>query len=165
MVKHLLDTALFMALPLPHFSFFLCIYHLGKMATFSDPDWEKRMDNYATKWSNEDRTHIALDEYFFSLKNILIKNSHLHWHAHYLGIYVNDKVCPLGLRIQLFPNFRIDDDTFKTKWEDGLTSCSLSLLQLLIDHYKDDLGSVDREVSTLLSTRAHLRENPEFTRR
>lgn len=79
--------------------------------------------------------------------------------------YVREKVCPYGLRVQLFPNFKIDSDDFRTKWETALTNCSINLLQLLIDHYQQELALVDQDVQALLLTGTYLSNTVEFATR
>lgn len=51
----------------------------------------------------------------------------------------------------------------KPKWEGALTACSISMLGISIDHYKDELSIIDREVQVILGSGAHLSSAPEFT--
>lgn len=79
------------------------------MAFFVGTEWESR---YANKWTNEYRTNIEMNEFFFSFKNVLEKKSYLNWHSACLKRYVNEKICPYGLRVQLFPNFKVENEDF-----------------------------------------------------
>lgn len=85
------------------------------------------------------------------------KKSHLYWHK-----YVNERVCPYGLRVQQFPNCKIECESFKSKWEDALTTCSVNLLQILIDHYQQELTTVEQDLQSLLTTGTHLLNTNEY---
>lgn len=52
------------------------------------------------------------------------------------------------------------------KWENGFNkNCLINLLQLLIDHYQQELVTVDQDIQALLLTGAHLYNTTEFTLR
>lgn len=124
------------------------------MASYIGIVWDTRMSTYVDKWVGECSLAIDINEFFFTLRNLLERKSNLHWHSCYLQKYINDNMCPFGLRIQLFPHFKISSEEFKTKWEQ--TNCSLSLIVIVIDHYKNELSGAGEEIKTLWKNAVHL---------
>lgn len=89
----------------------------------------------------EDESKVFLDRMF----NLLKKKSHLHWHIQYFEQYIKE-VCPLGLRIQIFPTIRDPSLDFKKHWENTLTKCSLELMTQLNSQYIVDMTALDGEI-------------------
>lgn len=110
----------------------------------------------------EDRSSIKINEFFSSLGNLLESKSNMHWHNCYLSKYVTENLCPLGLRIQLFPHFKILSDDFKRKWKQTLTICSVNMMGLLIEHYQSEMSALDTEIQTLLLNSNHLQASTCF---
>lgn len=107
----------------------------------------------------EDETKTFLDRLF----NLLKKKSHLHWHIQYFELYITEKVCPLGLRVQLFPTIKDPSVDFKKSWENTLTNCSIELMSKLTTQYRSDMTSLDAEIDRLLNQFPNIQESGSFT--
>lgn len=84
-----------------------------------------------------------------SLKLLMHKRIKIWWNKAFLEKYLQRKLIPRGLRIQVFPSFPIDDDNFTTKWEETCTNGSVKFMELLIGHNKRSLEALDIEIESL----------------
>lgn len=110
---------------------------------------------------SEDETKTFLDRMF----NLLKKKSHLYWHIQYFESYITEKVCPLGLRIQMFPTIKDPSPDFRKSWEDILTNCSIELMQKLTAQYRIDMTILDGEIDRLLNQFPTIKDSAPFTSR
>lgn len=97
--------------------------------------------------------------------NLLKKNSHLYWHIQYFKSYITEKVCPLGLWIQMFPTIKDPSPDFRKSWENILTNCSIELMQQLTTQYRTDMTSLDVEIDRLLNQFPNIKDSASFTNR
>lgn len=104
------------------------------------------MSAHSTKWGSDDKTKMEANDLFIQLKGLMDTKLSLYWHFTYLERYISDGIIPFGLRLKLFPHFPNPSNYFKNKWENALSNCSLTLMQLLIDQHKIDLDHVDSEI-------------------
>lgn len=92
-----------------------------------------------TNQKTDDETKVFLDRMF----NLLKRKSHLHWHIQYFESYIREKVCPLGLRIQIFPTLKDPSPDLKKSWEDILTNCSVELMKQLTTQNRSDMTGIE----------------------
>lgn len=116
------------------------------MATFTGQKWETLMSACSAQWGQESKGQLESGETFWVYKNLLEKKTNLHWHVTYLQKYATKGIIPFGLRIKLFPHFKNPSPTFKNNWEQTLTQCSQSLINLLNNEHKSELLDVDKEL-------------------
>lgn len=79
--------------------------------------------------------------------------------------YVSEKICPFGLRIQLFLTLGTISTDLKSKWENVLQNCSLQIMFILIGEYKNDLVKVDEEIKKVIADFERLKILPLFVLR
>lgn len=130
------------------------------MAAFTGQNWDTLMKAHNAKWGQEVRRKMELNEIFNYVKVLLERKSNIHWHTVYLEKYIAESIVPFGLRRKLFPHFKKPSDSFKQKWENTLTGCSMAPMSLLVDEHKEDLKSIDVEIQPLISKISTL-DNPE----
>ena len=88
---------------------------------------------------------LSMDHFFVRLQRMLERKSRLFWNKWYFMKYMDDKITPWGLRIQILPTISNVDQEFKTEWETNLQICSFKMMTLLCQRYTLDLDSLDRE--------------------
>lgn len=93
------------------------------------------------------------------------KKSNLGWHIRFFDRYLGDRVCPQGLRIQIFPSFEVTDSQFKEEWEQNLNSCSADLIKMLKNKYSIELSDLDKEIEVLKTNGHQIASNADFQRR
>lgn len=71
-----------------------------------------------------------------ALKIALHKRLKIWWNKAFLEKYLQRNLIPRGLRIQVFPSFPVEDETFTERWEDVCTNASGKFMELLIGHNK-----------------------------
>lgn len=108
---------------------------------------------------SEDETKTFLDRMF----NLLKKKSHLYWHIQYFESYITENVCPLGLRIQIFPTIKDPSPDFRKSWENTLTKCSIELMEKLTTQYRSDMTILDGEIDRLLNQFPNIKDSASFT--
>lgn len=97
-----------------------------------------------------------INEMKHSLKTMSHKRMKLWWNKATLENYLNKNLIPRGLRIQVFPSFPIEDQLFRTRWEEACSICSKTMMELLIGMNKKDLENIEKEIE---SVRTKLTEN------
>lgn len=132
------------------------------MDNFSGNIWKSRMTNYKQKWGEVDKSEIELNNFFFSLRELLQKKSTIYWHAMFLEDYIMENMAPYGLRLQLFPNLRDIKEDFKRKWESVLNACSKELMKLLIGEYQSQELDIENDITKLTNTVQHLTKTKEY---
>ncbi|CAJ0960772.1 unnamed protein product [Ranitomeya imitator] len=85
-----------------------------------------------------------------NIKNLLKKRTKVWWNKVSLETYLQRYIIPRGLRIQIYPTAECDP-LFTNKWEDTLSKCSRTLLELLIGADKKKLEHVEGEIDALKS--------------
>lgn len=116
------------------------------MAAFTGQNWESLMSACSAQWGQESKGQLESNEIFWTYKNLLERKTNLYWHVAYLQKFIAEGIIPFGLRIKLFPHFKNPTPAFKNNWEQTLTECSLSLMNLLINEHKSELANVDIEL-------------------
>lgn len=112
-----------------------------------------------TDHKNEDDIKVFLDRMF----NLLKRKSHLHWHTKYCELYIKEKVCPLGLRMKVFPTIRDPPLDPKKLWEHVLTKCSVELMTQLTSQYYADMAMQDDGIKHLNAQFPKIMDSPTFT--
>lgn len=84
-----------------------------------------------------------------SLKNLLHKRLKIWWNKAFLEKYLQRSLVPRGLRIQVFPSFPMEDETFVSRWEEVCTNGSFKFMELLIGHNKKILEQLEIEIEKL----------------
>ncbi|KAM4012417.1 LOW QUALITY PROTEIN: uncharacterized protein ACNLHF_004941 [Anomaloglossus baeobatrachus] len=83
------------------------------------------------------------------LKNFLFKRTKSWWNKASLEQYLSKDIIPRGLRIQKFPAFVVEDDTFKNRWEEACKLCSRTMLELLIGFDKKRIQELESEIEKI----------------
>lgn len=65
-----------------------------------------------------------------------------YWNVRFLEQFIQENCCPMGLRVQIFPNLRNIDNDFKNNWERNLLTCSR-------EEYNKTLASLNKEIDDL----------------
>lgn len=106
-----------------------------------------------------------MDRFFFRLQRMLEKKARVYWNKWYFSKYLDDRIAPWGLRIQIFPTVSNLEQDFRTSWETNLQSCSMKMMELLCGHYNDELISLDKEIEKLYSENSSIVSNELFSSR
>ncbi|XP_077107153.1 uncharacterized protein LOC143764903 [Ranitomeya variabilis] len=85
-------------------------------------------------------------------KNLLIRKTKIWWTKTSLDKYVELKIIPRGLRVQLFPTFDLNNDDLLRKWIEAANTCSITFMQIIIEHNNLSLKKLDEEIDSLLAT-------------
>lgn len=101
-------------------------------------------------------THIGGDiengqalEMKTNLKPLLHRRMRTWWNKATLENYLTKNLIPRGLRIQVFPSFPIEDQLFRTRWEEACGNCSKIMMELLIGLNKKELESMEKEIESI----------------
>ncbi|KAM4052236.1 uncharacterized protein ACNLHF_000279 [Anomaloglossus baeobatrachus] len=92
---------------------------------------------------------VSLREEVAKYKGLIHKRTKIWWNRAFLERYLQQGLIPRGLRVQVFPSFDIDDNTFKDKWEDFANNCSKGFIQLLCDLNSSQLRAIETETVDL----------------
>lgn len=84
-----------------------------------------------------------------SLRSMAHKRMRIWWNKATLENYLSKGLIPRGLRMQVFPSFTIEDDVFKTKWEEACGTCSKTMMELLIGLNKKQLDTLETEIEVV----------------
>lgn len=84
-----------------------------------------------------------------SIKLLMHKRIKIWWNKAFLEKYLQKNLIPRGLRIQVFPSFPIEDETFTSRWEEICNNGSNKFMELLIGHNKKSLDQLDIEIDVL----------------
>lgn len=88
---------------------------------------------------------LSMDRLFLRLQRMLDKKSRLYWNKWYFVKFIEDKISPWCLRIQIFPTINKLDSDFKVEWENNLQLCSVKMMELLCHHYTTELALLDKK--------------------
>ncbi|XP_073513992.1 uncharacterized protein [Phyllobates terribilis] len=94
-------------------------------------------------------TDQTLRERIASFKALIKRRCRTWWNHAFLTKYIEKSLIPRGLRIQIFPSFKIEDDLFKTNWESLANNCSLGFLGLLREQSEKSLRELESEIDVL----------------
>lgn len=101
--------------------------------------------------------------YFTGLQRLVEKKTRLFWHRDFFEQYISNKVVPWGLRIQIFPNIRKIEPKIKEALESNLQTCSLQMMHILCQQYKQDIGQVDIEIKDWHENSGNVSTYPGYT--
>ncbi|XP_069616530.1 uncharacterized protein [Ranitomeya imitator] len=103
------------------------------------------------------------------LKNLYNRKTRIWWNKSFLERYIDKGLILRGLRVQVFPSFSIDDESFKKEWEDCATACSRGFMGLLIksnavslSELEIEINAIQVELSNKLSNEAMMKLNKEL---
>ncbi|KAM4040453.1 uncharacterized protein ACNLHF_011785 [Anomaloglossus baeobatrachus] len=117
-----------------------------------DSTWQLQLDDVLKTGgvTGDVSNGIQSDEVIMTkYKELLKKRTRLWWNKAFLGKYLEKDLVPRGLRVQVFPSFPLEDEAFKTKWEELAQTCSRGFLGLLWDHNSTSLVSIEAELEAL----------------
>ncbi|XP_077113674.1 uncharacterized protein LOC143815973 isoform X1 [Ranitomeya variabilis] len=83
------------------------------------------------------------------LRLLLHKRTKLWWNRATLGQYLARNLIPRGLRVQIFPSYPIEDEVFKTEWENTANICSRGFIGLLIKLDETKLAELEKEIDDI----------------
>lgn len=83
-----------------------------------------------------------------TLKGLLRKRMRIWWNKASLESYLAKGLIPRGLRVQVFPSFPIEDQLFRTRWEEACGGCSKVFMELLIGMNKKTLETLEAEIES-----------------
>lgn len=98
-----------------------------RLVPCEDPPLEDGLMDKIHQFQGASFGGITLDCFFTNLKRLLEKKAWLFWNNKYFHKYIEDKIVPWGLRIQIFPNLFKVESEFKHDWENHLQSCSFKM--------------------------------------
>lgn len=119
------------------------------MSHFQGTEWVNLMSGYETDFEQGDRAKTQISSLFHKLNKTLEKKSALFWHIKTLNRYKEDKINPLGLRIQIFPNLDQISAECKSEWEANLNACSQEMMAILTREYNKQMVSLDKEIDNI----------------
>lgn len=119
------------------------------MSHFQGTEWVNLMSGFETDFEQGDRAKTQISSLFHKLNRTLEKKSALFWHIKTLNRYKEDKINPLGLRIQIFPNLDQISAECKNEWEANLNACSQEMMAILTREYNKQMGSLDKEIDSI----------------
>lgn len=125
-------------------------------------DWKGFMSNIQTSCLSTHKLEDDLKTYFSKMFSFLKRKSHLHWHIEYFRLYLSDNICPVGLRVQIFPTIKDPSVDLKKTWENILLNCSVELIKTLVVQYSQDMNILDQEIDRLNTQFVHLVGNSVF---
>lgn len=104
------------------------------------------VDNTAACGSNPNTDSSKdMKESFYSLEKLLISELKTWWDHNSLKMYIEKNMIPRGLRLKKTPT-TVYTDTFTSKWNEILSTCSLSLMDLIVTHEMTKLQSLESEI-------------------
>lgn len=83
------------------------------------------------------------------VRDLLRRRTKLWWNKAALENYLQKNIIPRGLRIQTFPTLETEDPLFMNRWEETLTKCSQTLIELLIGADRKALETAEKEIDIL----------------
>ncbi|XP_075689385.1 uncharacterized protein LOC142657838 [Rhinoderma darwinii] len=83
------------------------------------------------------------------LKELLKQRTRIWWNRAFLDRYLTKGLIPRGLRVQVFPSFPIEDETFKNKWEELSATCSKGYMGLLVQANSKTLIELENEIEEI----------------
>lgn len=88
---------------------------------------------------------MGMRDCFLNLEKLLISELKTWWDHNSLKMYIEKQMIPRGLRLKKIPTTSYSD-AFITKWNDILSSCSLSLMDLIVTEEITKLQSLHAEI-------------------
>ena len=125
-------------------------------------DWTGFMSTIQTSCLSTHKLEDDLKVYFAKMFALLKRKSHLYWHIEFFRRYLTETICPIGLRVQIFPTIKDPTVDFKNNWESLLLGCSMELMKSLVLQYTQDMTILDREIENLNTQFLHLTGNLIF---
>lgn len=107
------------------------------------------MSGYERDFEQGDRVKTLISSLFQKLNRILEKKSALFWHIKSLDRYSKEKINPLGLRVQIFPNLDQISTECKREWEANLNACSQEMMAILTREYNKQMVLLDTEIDNI----------------
>lgn len=138
------------------------LYWGRTMGDLQGGEWEEFMANIQKSYQGKEVRNNLLSSLFSSLTKILEKKSALHWHIESLGRCIRERMNPIGLRIQIFPILENISKELKNNWESKMNDCSINLMLLLQNEYRQQLESMNAEISILYNRLAPLKQHEEY---
>ncbi|CAJ0950878.1 unnamed protein product [Ranitomeya imitator] len=113
-----------------------------------DKTWINQLGFLFGEKSGSDTEASDIKDLKANIKNLLKKRTKVWWNKVSLETYLQKDIIPRGLRVQIYPTAECDS-LFTNKWEDTLSRCSRTLLELLIGADKKKLECVEGEIDAL----------------
>lgn len=112
---------------------------------------------------NAESGGLSMERLFLRLQRMLEKKSSNYWNQWYFTKYMEEKVSPWGLRIQIFPNLNKVETDFKSSSDETLKNCYIHIMDLLCQQYSLELESLDKEIEVLYQANENLILDPLFS--
>ncbi|XP_073406217.1 uncharacterized protein [Dendrobates tinctorius] len=114
-----------------------------------DKTWVAQLGAVFGENQPKDRETVDIKDLKLRIRELIKKRAKTWWNKAALENYLQKDIIPRGLRVQLFPTLDTDNSSFVNKWEDTLTKCSRTLLELLIGADKKTLEFLEKEIELL----------------
>ncbi|KAM3930917.1 uncharacterized protein RB166_004398 [Leptodactylus fuscus] len=114
-----------------------------------DKDWITRIGTVFGETAAVVTEPSNIKEFKLKIRDLLRKRIKIWWNKAALENYLSKNIIPRGLRVQIFPTFDTEDLSFSSKWEDTLTKCSRTLIELLVGADRKQLETLEKEIDTL----------------
>ncbi|CAJ0955578.1 unnamed protein product [Ranitomeya imitator] len=114
-----------------------------------DKAWVSQLGTVFGEKQLNDQDTFDIKDLKLKIRDLLKKRTKIWWNKAALENYLQKDIIPRGLRVQLFPTLDVEDTSFTSKWEETLTKCSRTLLELLVGADKRSLESLEKEIETI----------------
>ncbi|XP_077137865.1 uncharacterized protein LOC143804003 [Ranitomeya variabilis] len=91
-------------------------------------------------------TSFEIKDLMHKYRNALQRKTRLWWNRSSLENYVDKKIIPRGLRIQLYPTYDLGELELTKRWISVASKCSFEFMDILIAKNTLSLSEVDREL-------------------
>ncbi|XP_073412599.1 uncharacterized protein [Dendrobates tinctorius] len=128
-------------------------------------DYANRLDRSAQifRASNVNRVQLP-DELSTIIKNLehkMSKKIKTWWNHNSLNVYLEKEMIPRGLRLRKKATAHFSEE-FQRKWENILSTCSLKLIQLIIQEEEAHLASIQTDIKALKNDLAKFSQHVDF---
>lgn len=126
------------------------------MVDFQGAGWDSLIQGFQHSFDQNKRLEMDHQAFSNSCKKLLERKSTNAWHQKYFNRYLEERMNPVGLRIQIIPTIENISQSLRRKWEDNLQSCSAMMMMLLADEYKEQSNTIDTELQRLYEEQSKL---------
>ncbi|XP_069618158.1 uncharacterized protein [Ranitomeya imitator] len=85
----------------------------------------------------------------YKYRHTLQRKTKIWWNKTTLENYLDKKIVPRGLRIQLYPTYELGEKDLVTRWTSAASKCSLEFIQILIENNASSLTELDKELESI----------------
>ncbi|XP_077112960.1 uncharacterized protein LOC143768157 [Ranitomeya variabilis] len=99
-------------------------------------------------------TSLEIKDLMHKYRYTLQRKTKLWWNKTTLENYLEKKIVPRGLRIQLYPTYELGNKELIARWISAASRCSLEFIQILIENNTSSLLELDNELESISKTLA-----------